>query len=79
MAQQFERRGVGEAQVVGVRREPQLGKDVEIGADAQELEAGIDEVRLPLVLRRAQVGEDAVGCDSATPPPPISGMPWRIQ
>ena len=67
MAQELERRRRDEAQIVEVRRGAQLGQDIEIRPHAQQLEPGIDEVGLPLVLRRAQISEDSVGLRESDP------------
>ena len=57
----------------------QLRRQVDVGADAEQHQARIDEVRLALVLRRAQAASTPLRPESATPPPPISGTAWRIQ
>src|SRR3546814_2487844 len=56
----LERGGVLEPQMVEVGADPHLGRQVEGGARADEDGARIFEIRLPLLLRRAQRIEDAV-------------------
>src|SRR3546814_1836248 len=56
----LERGGVLEPQMVEVGADPHLGRQVEVGARADEDGARIVEIRLPLLLRRAQRIEDAV-------------------
>src|SRR3546814_12991991 len=46
--------------MVEVGADPHLGRQVEVGARADEDGARIVEIRLPLLLRRAQRIEDAV-------------------
>src|SRR5438046_2634425 len=60
MAEKFERRRLGKAQIVEVGREAQFGQQVEIAAYAGEHDPGIKKIRLPLALGRAQIGEDAM-------------------
>ena len=57
------------------------GVDVEVGADAEQDRAGIVEVRLALLLRRAQ-SEFRMPLRpliETARPPPAKGIDWRIQ
>src|SRR3546814_13645080 len=53
-AQHLQARGVFEPQMVDIGADAKFGGQVEIGARADEHRARIVEVRLPLLLRRAQ-------------------------
>ncbi len=48
-----------EADVVGGEDGFELGRDVDVDTGADELKAGVDEVRLPFVLAASQVRDQA--------------------
>src|SRR6516162_1053619 len=78
MQQRFERRGVVEAQVIEVQNRRELLSQVGRIAGVEQLQTGIDEVRLTLAFvaevrqERAAVLErrQSVSCAEALPHPP---------
>src|ERR1700682_1273351 len=52
--------GVGEPELIQVADDAPPRRNIEVGADSNQRHARIGEVRLPLILRRAKAGEDAV-------------------
>src|ERR1700737_1945789 len=59
--QRSHRRGLEETDVAGRDEGAQLGRQVEVRRAVQDEDAGVDEVRLPFVLVRAQRRQQAEG------------------
>ena len=59
--EEFERLGAFETEKVEIRKAPQLGGDIEVGAGVGQEDAGVDEIRLPFLLAGAKRRNEAAG------------------
>ena len=76
--QRFDLRGRLKPDVADGGKSPQLRRQLEVGGAVEDEDAGVDEVRLPLVLVRAKVGSRLTG-DLRPVPVCARRRPWRFQ
>src|SRR5947207_370551 len=59
--EEFERLGAFEAEKVEIRKAPQLGSDIEVGAGVGQKDAGVDEISLTFFFAGAKRRNEAAG------------------